>query len=800
MGDCCLFWHIYIDFEYPDVAIQIVQRQWNKIKESGLIERCLNLYIGYVGCVDFPIPEIIEHPRVEIIRRERYGFESVTTNELKRICDNKSEDIAILYFHNRGSTRRSSHPTQDWTIMLEEFTITRWMEAMELLKNYSTVGCELCPQPDRHVKDKVVYHYSGNFWWARADYIKTLPYPKSRERFDECETWLLQSVSSEDLCNHGILHRTGLTKYKSDIDIYTDRYLPEYYSSFGEIPDIPVKSSLHIWGQKFWENDFFELKESVDERLKILEDDPTKKLTMKGHNAMIEIGFYYGVSHDYEKAMKCLDFVEQNSYRYSLDITQWIIYKRLLCSYCSQTMEEEQLSVKKLCLNFEDLMSNFILNPIRNIAIMSHSFWYAYLDINPKILYQKYAYLQQKFYPSIARTDIRPNGSGMSRIRLGIISKALPIDLKDVHASSISDSFYETLSRLDSLKFEVLFIHVGSTKKVQRIDNHICVPNIDSLEVVKVAQDLLLDLKLDIVLYLEVHMNSELNYLMHTKVAPIQVCTHGHPVTTGLPREIMDYYLSWEAAEISEAQYHYTEKLVLIPKDIVWEYYTPRNTPERISSKTGIMWGTITRETLALNLGNTQLDPTKRWYFCAQAAFKYGFEFSQTIQKILMADREALFIMINTKRETYQFDDRLRKRLISLDVPMDRVICLDKMEHHNLMAMYNVCDVVLDSFFFGGDTTTREAFETGAPVITLPSKYLGGRWTQAYYKHMKIYDFIARDVDHYVEISIKIANLRNEEKDSLRKKISDASTCLFYSEEAPKAWGNALESLTVNSL
>ena len=54
-------------------------------------------------------------------------------------------------------------------------------------------------------------------------------------------------------------------------------------------------------------------------------------------------------------------------------------------------------------------------------------------------------------------------------------------------------------------------------------------------------------------------MNPELNFLMYTKVAPKQVCTHGHPVTTGLPRELMNYYISWEAAEIDDAQNHYTK-------------------------------------------------------------------------------------------------------------------------------------------------------------------------------------------------------------------------------------------------
>ena len=58
---------------------------------------------------------------------------------------------------------------------------------------------------------------------------------------------------------------------------------------------------------------------------------------------------------------------------------------------------------------------------------------------------------------------------------------------------------------------------------------------------------------------------------------------------------------------------------------------------------------------------------------------------------------------------------------------MGKIIFDDKMPHHTMMAVYNNVDVVLDSYFFGGDTTTREAFEVGAPVITLPHKYLGTR-------------------------------------------------------------------------
>ena len=71
-------------------------------------------------------------------------------------------------------------------------------------------------------------------------------------------------------------------------------------------------------------------------------------------------------------------------------------------------------------------------------------------------------------------------------------------------------------------------------------------------------------------------------------------------------------------------------------------------------------------------------------------------------------------------------------------VDLDRVVFVPRMRHNELMAMNKLTGVVLDSVFFGGDTTTREAFEVGAPVVTLPGKTIGQRWTQAYYAVMGI--------------------------------------------------------------
>lgn len=115
------------------------------------------------------------------------------------------------------------------------------------------------------------------------------------------------------------------------------------------------------------------------------------------------------------------------------------------------------------------------------------------------------------------------------------------------------------------------------------------------------------------------------------------------------------------------------------------------------------------------------------------------------------------------------------------------------------MAMYNNSHVVLDSYFFGGDTTTREALEIGAPIITLPHKYLGSRWTQAYYNHIGITELIARDENEYVDIALKVANNKSYAKE-LKKRIKNNVSKLFYSEDAVKGWSDAFTKVYEKNL
>ena len=186
--------------------------------------------------------------------------------------------------------------------------------------------------------------------------------------------------------------------------------------------------------------------------------------------------------------------------------------------------------------------------------------------------------------------------------------------------------------------------------------------------------------------------------------------------------------------------------------------------------------------------------PEATWYFCAQASFKFDPEFDVALGLIQIEDPHAVIILIELLDDLNELSRRLKQRFVRLKtVDLDRVVFLPRLAHDHLMTMYKLSDVTLDSFYFGGDTTTREAFEVGAPVITLPHKTIGQRWTQAYYHRMGMTDLIARDRNHYAEIAVEVANRSPDEKKALRQRIIElAHEKLFRSDEGYPEWAKAL--------
>lgn len=81
------------------------------------------------------------------------------------------DDAYVLYMHNKGATSNSTYVAA-WRECLNYEMITKWRHCYDMLSAYDVVGVS-----DTHVMRSNRVITSGNFWWARAKYLNTLPGP-----------------------------------------------------------------------------------------------------------------------------------------------------------------------------------------------------------------------------------------------------------------------------------------------------------------------------------------------------------------------------------------------------------------------------------------------------------------------------------------------------------------------------------------------------------------------------------------------------------------------------------------------
>ena len=359
--------------------------------------------------------------------------------------------------------------------------------------------------------------------------------------------------------------------------------------------------------------------------------------------------------------------------------------------------------------------------------------------------------------------------------------------------NSVIADFGGVLQRLPRSKYDICFIYVkeksvGDSEFLLHCTDDVLIIDTKYDNWLVDAREKIESLQLDMLFYLESTMAISSHRLMMSKLAPIQIVSHGHPVTTGIEGNIMDYFISWEAAELDYclSQEHYTEKLLLLPKETMHQYYEPRTLKNGISTIDGKSFKNFTRENFS-----KYIPQHGTWYACMQKPFKRHPEFDEMLVQIMKRDPNAIIILHDCDIEDNS--EIMKNRLQKLKTNMKRVCFLPCLPHHKLMALYNLSDVILDSYYAGGCTTTREALEIGGLVVTLPGKYLGSRWSKAYYSIMGVNDMIATSKQDYIDIAVRLGKDKELRK-SLHKKVIENVDKLFYSQDAVASWCNIFET------
>lgn len=414
-----------------------------------------------------------------------------------------------------------------------------------------------------------------------------------------------------------------------------------------------------------------------------------------------------------------------------------------------------------------------------------------YYETNICQLMEKYYQLTKKVFPELLY--ISPNiylddsftKLNPKKYQIGIISAFFYPN------NSVLADFQGVIDRLPSNLFDITYIYLNESnipssylegkEKVLIINNN--------KDWITQARQKIQKLNLDLLLYLDSTMSSFSQRLLFSKLAHVQAVSHGHPITSGIDKKIVDYYISWEAAELpyQESQTHYSETLLLLPGKYMHQYYQPRINSEGLSVITKQPFKDVKRTDF------TNYVPSDgNWYVCMQKPFKRHPEFDSILADISRRDPKARIILHDENIPENQAI--VLNRLKANQANMDRIHFIPSQPHHKLMALYNLSDVILDSYYAGGCTTTREALEIGGIVVTLPSKYLGSRWSLAYYQIIGVLDPIAISKDDYINKALEIAT-NKELRNSLKAKILSNINKLFRQDKAIESWTDAITTM-----
>jgi hypothetical protein len=169
-----IYIHVACINHWSDVFSSLLER----IKKSGLYDAVDEIRLGILGNINL----VVADPKLKIRGKSQdlVEYETFTLNLL--YSDALKEDFQVLYLHTKGVSKPGNLINiGSWTNYLSHFNIDRWSECCELLTKNHCVGVNLLPEPKPH--------YSGNFWWSRASYIRCLK-PCVQDTYYAPEFWI----------------------------------------------------------------------------------------------------------------------------------------------------------------------------------------------------------------------------------------------------------------------------------------------------------------------------------------------------------------------------------------------------------------------------------------------------------------------------------------------------------------------------------------------------------------------------------------------------------------------------------
>lgn len=343
---------------------------------------------------------------------------------------------------------------------------------------------------------------------------------------------------------------------------------------------------------------------------------------------------------------------------------------------------------------------------------------------------------------------------------------------------------------------------------------------------IRSAQQRVIDLHLDILVYPEVGMDAITMSFAARRLSPIQMVFWGHPVSQGL--STIDYFISSELFDVHNPKCQYprlgqekcpvgftsTEQTVLLPG--LGTFFLRPAIPGNFSVADNEALFPYT----SLD-GLVAPDTEMHLYILPHTIMKYSTAFIRTLAYILIKDKGAVILILYSSNQRLWFEKLRRsvelqvKRLVCqtsitpealYDFPETdiydsfacvsagcdmccecvdsavvhpisrRLVMLPKLSRESYHRVLLQRSVVLDPFPFGMGVTALESFSLGVPIITLPMYQSAPPLVLGMIRRMGVdgSTMIADNITEYVNLAIRMASSQFSREEIVRSILSRA--------------------------
>lgn len=171
------FYHVYAGGNWQDPVAEHLQA----LHQSGIATHIDRMYVGFVGSID-QIAEAEATIRASIaartITKSALGWEQETMGLIPTYLSDKP----VLYAHTKGSSDPSPINIA-WRRSMTQECVINWRRSLAALDDHDIAGCHWLMAADKK------WFFGGTYWWATANYLRTLP-PIGRENRFQAEHWV----------------------------------------------------------------------------------------------------------------------------------------------------------------------------------------------------------------------------------------------------------------------------------------------------------------------------------------------------------------------------------------------------------------------------------------------------------------------------------------------------------------------------------------------------------------------------------------------------------------------------------